>query len=71
MQTDAEKAEAESADVTETGSKAGLIVGLVFFLLFVSSVGIAAFVFYRRWSRLPVQWKACFYFLSRPKVLFW
>jgi len=48
MQTDAEKAEAESADVTETGSKAGLIVGLVFLLLFVSSVGIAAFIFYRR-----------------------
>ena len=39
---------APQSDVTETDSKAGLIVGLVFALLFVSAVVIAAFVFYRR-----------------------
>jgi len=39
---------ARDSDVTEGDNKAGLIVGLVFALLFVSAVGIAAFVFYRR-----------------------
>ena len=39
---------ARSSDVSEDDSKAGLIVGLVFALLFVSAVAIAAFVFYRR-----------------------